>query len=87
MCCYIRWSCLQSDELYLEKDMGFPVAVSSTLMYMSQKPNVSTTQVATALDITHQLVSQRIKILLKLGLIEGNTDEKDKRKTFYSLTS
>lgn len=77
----------QSDELYLEKDMGFPVAVSSTLLFMSQEPNVSTMQVATALDITHQLVSQRIKMLLKLGLIEGSTDENDKRKTLYSLTS
>ena len=77
----------QSNELYLEKDMGFPVAVSSTLLFMSQQPHVSTMQVATALNITHQLVSQRIKVLLKLGLIEGNTDGNDRRKTFYSLTS
>ncbi|WP_394222262.1 MarR family winged helix-turn-helix transcriptional regulator [Alteromonas gracilis] len=77
----------QSDELYLEKNMGFPVSVSSTLMFLSQYSNVTTMQVATALNITHQLVSQRIKMLLKLGLIEGKADENDRRKTLYSLTA
>lgn len=76
----------QSDELYLEKNMGFPVAVSSTLLLMSQQRKVSTMEVASALSITHQLVSQRIKILLKLGLIEGSADKNDKRKTLYVLT-
>lgn len=76
----------QSDELYLEKEMGFPVLVSSTLLFLSSYGSASLVEIGKALNHSHQLVAQRIKILLKLNLIQGTLDPKDKRRTLYTLT-
>lgn len=77
----------QSDELYLEKEMGFPVVVSSTLLFLDSVESASTMEIGRVLNHTHQLVAQRIKILLKHNLIAGMPDPNDKRKTLYHLTA
>lgn len=76
----------QADDVYAAKGLEFPVVVSSTLLFLSSVNKASVTQIAKALDHTHQLAAQRIKILLKLSLIEITEDSKDKRATFYKLT-
>lgn len=77
----------QSEALYIEKDMGFPVWASSTLLFLVSVDDASIMQISQALNLSHQLTSQRVKALLKLGLIEGIQDDNDKRRTLYHLTS
>lgn len=76
----------QSEELYVEKEMGFPVWASSTLLFLATTEHASIMQISKALNLSHQLTSQRVKMLLKLGLIEGVQDTNDKRRTMYHLT-
>lgn len=76
----------QSEELYIKKEMGFPVWASSALLFLSGVENASIMQIAQALNLSHQLASQRVKILLKLELVDGVQDDNDKRRTLYHLT-
>lgn len=76
----------QAEEVYKRKGICFPVTVSSTLLYLSRVNAASLLEISTALNHQHQLVAQRIKILLKLALIEASADPMDKRRTLYRLT-
>lgn len=76
----------QSDELYQQKEMDFPVSVSSTLLFLSTINSASITQIAKALNHPHQVISKRIKKLLQLELINGFKASEDKRTTIYSLS-
>ena len=76
----------QSEDLYTEKEMGFPVFASSTLLFLSNVEAASIMQISQGLNLSHQLASQRLKIMLKLKLVEGIKDDNDKRRTLYHLT-
>ena len=76
----------QSEALYEEREMGFPVSVSSTLLFLTHTSKASITQIAKALNHPHQVISKRIKKLLKLQLVSGTKDPEDKRTTLYSLS-
>lgn len=76
----------QSEEIYTEKEMGFPVFASSTLLFLSNVESASIMQISQGLNLSHQLASQRLKIMLKLKLVEGIKDDNDKRRTLYHLT-
>lgn len=76
----------QSEALYTEKEMGFPVFSSSALMFLSSVESASIMQISQGLNLSHQLASQRLKIMLKLALVEGIKDDTDKRRTLYHLT-
>ena len=58
----------------------------SGLYFLTNTPHASITDISNALNLSHQLTSQRIKTLLSLELIEGVKDAKDRRKTLYHLT-
>ena len=75
----------QAEDVYKNKGICFPVTVSSTLLYLTRVEEASLLEISAALGHQHQLVAQRIKILLKLELIEANADPLDKRKTLYRL--
>ncbi len=76
----------QAEEVYKDKGLCFPVTVSSTLLYLTRVKVASLLEISSALNHQHQLVAQRIKILLKLELIEANSDPMDKRRTLYRLS-
>lgn len=76
----------QSAELYTEKEMGFPVWASSTILLLSKVDTASIMEISKDLNLSHQLASQRIKAMLNLELVEGLKDPNDKRRTLYKLT-
>jgi DNA-binding MarR family transcriptional regulator len=76
----------QAEQVYQTKEMIFPVAVSSTLLFLASVKSASLAQTAKALGQPHQLIAQRIKTLLKLKLIVSSPDKNDKRRTLYKLT-
>lgn len=77
----------QAEAVYEARAMAFPVIVSSTLLYLVEAGPASLTEIAQGLDHSHQLVKQRVDILLKLGLIRSRRDPHDGRRTLFSLTA
>ena len=76
----------QAKPVYERMGIIFPVITSSTVNFIAEFKTVSLLEIARGLDIPHQLVSQRIKILLKLDIVSAHKDPQDKRKTNYKLT-
>jgi DNA-binding MarR family transcriptional regulator len=76
----------QAVEIYQAKGMIFPITVSSTILFIASVNGATLTQSAKALGLPHQLIAQRMKILLKLKLVTSSPDSNDKRRTLYKLT-
>lgn len=76
----------QAESVYGRYGISFPVSVSSTVLYLSEARSASLLDIARGLDHPHQLIAQRIKILLKHDLVVGEKDPDDQRRTLYKLT-
>ena len=76
----------QADIVYKDIGIKFPVVASSTVLYLAKSKQGSLTEIAKGLGMSHQLISQRVKILLNLELITKHPAPNDKRKTIYTLT-
>lgn len=76
----------QAEDVYVSRGMIFPVAVSSVILFLSTAKRASLTEISKALGQPHQLIAQRVKILVKLALISGVQDPDDKRRTVYEFT-
>ena len=76
----------QADVVYKDLGIKFPVVASSTVLYLAKSKEGSLTEIAKGLGMSHQLISQRVKILLNLELIEKRPAPNDKRKTIYTFT-
>lgn len=77
----------QAEAVYEARAMGFPVIVSSTLLYLVEAGPASLTEIAAGLDHSHQLVKQRTDMLQKLGLVRTERDPNDGRRTLFHLTA
>lgn len=76
----------QAESVYKKLGIHFPVITSSTVHHIGTAKEASLVEIARALEISHQLTSQRVKTLIDLDIIEANKDSQDKRRTVYSLT-
>ncbi|WP_199609628.1 MarR family winged helix-turn-helix transcriptional regulator [Flocculibacter collagenilyticus] len=76
----------QADVIYKKLGIDFPVSCSPTVLSLSVKENSTVTDIAKALGLSHQLIAQRLKSLLKLKLIEKQPSNQDKRKILYRLS-
>ena len=76
----------QAKPVYESMGIEFPVITSSTVHMLGHYQQASLSDIAKALDISHQLASQRVKSLLKLAHITPEKDAFDKRRTIYKLT-
>ncbi|MEH6409177.1 MAG: hypothetical protein V7741_01535 [Hyphomonas sp.] len=76
----------QAEIVYESKGITFPVTVSSTVLYLARVKAASLVEIARALGHPHQLISLRLKTLLKLELIVSDPDFEDRRRVVYSLT-
>ena len=77
----------QVKDVYQQRGIVIPVAVSSTLECISRNKGVSLADISKTLNLPHQLVAQRISKLLKLNLAEKRSDPNDKRRSEYFLNS
>jgi DNA-binding MarR family transcriptional regulator len=76
----------QASLVYEKMGIVLPVITSSTVCFIGEQKKASLLEIARALNITHQLAAQRIKILLNLEIISASKDLTDKRRTNYALT-
>lgn len=80
-------SSAQVEDLYAARGILIPVEVSSTLQFLAGRPGSSLSDIARALDIPHQLASQRVEKLRKLALVGKRSDPTDRRRFEYHLNA
>lgn len=77
----------QGEELLREAGMGFPARASSTVLLLGERAEMSAADIAKALRQPHQLVTQRIELLIELGIVARVDDPHDARRKTLRLTS
>jgi len=65
----------------------FPAQVASLLVLLEHKGPCNTTNLAREVGVSHQLISQRLRILQKQALITRVVDTSDMRRTLIRLTA
>lgn len=76
----------QVDAIYKQRGIHIPVTASSTLQYIAGQKGVSLADIARALEVTHQITTQRVHKLEKIGLVEKRADMNDRRRFEWHLT-
>jgi DNA-binding MarR family transcriptional regulator len=77
----------QSEIVLRRYDVTIPVKSCSLVAVLSALGSATAAELARSLDVSHQLVLQKIPKLLKLGLIEIEQDQDDARKKRFTLTA
>lgn len=73
--------------VYKARGITVPVIASSTVDQLSRSSGASIADIARALDITHQLATQRMDKLNRCGLVEKRPDPNDARRVIWALTA
>ena len=77
----------QSEVIFREHGVHIPVKSCSLMTQLARLEHATAADLARALNVSHQLVLQKLPKLQKLGLITATKDLEDARKTSYSLTA
>ncbi len=77
----------QGDGLLRQGGISFPARASSAVLLIEEYENLSTADIARLLGQPHQLVTQRIDLLIDLGLVERRSDQQDGRRKILALTA
>jgi len=76
----------QGSEILAERGLTTPSTALSTIFYLDQNQSTTVASLASALDVSHQMATQRINGLVKLGLVTRSSSDEDKRAKFVVLT-
>lgn len=76
----------QIKPIYQSLGIIVPVKSCSIIHQLSLTKSATVTELAKALQQSHQLVKQKLPRLLKLALIDASNDPDDKRRVLYQLT-
>jgi DNA-binding MarR family transcriptional regulator len=77
----------QGDDLMAAANISFPSRAVSTMLLISEQQNLTAADIASVLKQPHQLVTQRIELLLKLGVVVREPDPKDGRRKILVLST
>ena len=74
-------------EIFL-KDVGieFPARAVSAMLLIGERGGASAADIADALNQPHQVITQRIELLIEIGVISRSPDPKDRRRKILKLT-
>jgi DNA-binding MarR family transcriptional regulator len=79
---------VEQGEVFLRQGgVEFPSRAASTVLLLGERGQASAADIAKALGQPHQLVTQRIDLLLDLGVIARIDDRADARRKLLSLTA
>lgn len=78
---------LQGLTLLEDAGLVFPSRAVSAVLLIGEHGTLSAADIASALAQPHQLVTQRIELLIGLGVVERVTDPTDGRRKLIELTS
>ena len=76
----------QGDDLLADAGIIIPSRAVSCILLVGDRQQVSAADIAAALEQPHQLATQRIEVLIKLGVLERSVDPADRRRKTLSLT-
>jgi len=76
----------QGEVLLASASIHIPPRAISTVLMIGELDNVTAADIASALDQPHQLATQRIDLLIKLGLITRTPHATDNRRKVLKLT-
>ena len=76
----------QGSEILADRGLTAPSTALSTIFYLDQNQNTTVASLASALDVSHQMATQRINVLVKLGLVARSSSDADKRAKCVVLT-
>jgi len=76
----------QGDALLTEGGVSTPARASSTLLLLDERGPLSAADIARELDQPHQLATQRIDMLIAMGVLNRVADPKDGRRKILVLT-
>ena len=77
----------QGEDLLRVAGIGFPARASSTVLLLGERGEKSAADIARALRQPHQLVTQRIELLIELGIVARVDDPQDARRKLLRLTA
>jgi DNA-binding MarR family transcriptional regulator len=77
----------QSEVIFREHGVVIPVKSCSLMTQLDRLEQATAADLARALDVSHQLVLQKLPKLVKLRLIVATQDPEDARKKSFSLTA
>jgi DNA-binding MarR family transcriptional regulator len=76
----------QGDNLLMGAGLSLPSRAVSSVLLIGERGQISAADIAKELQQPHQLVTQRIEILIELGLLNRIDDPSDGRRKILELT-
>ena len=76
----------QGNEMLESAGIQFPSRAVSTVLFVGENEPASTADIARALGQPHQLATQRVDLLVQLGILERIGDPDDARRKLLRLT-
>lgn len=76
----------QGTKLLKDADLTLPPRAVSTVLLIGEHGKISAADIAKELSQPHQLVTQRIELLINLNLLQRLDDPKDGRRKIIALT-
>lgn len=76
----------QGEDFLASAGLTFPARAVSSVLLIGEQQRISAADIAKVLDQPHQLVTQRIDLLLKLGIVERMDDPDDGRRKLLKLS-
>jgi len=77
----------QGEDLLQDAGLDFPSRAASSVLLIGERGNISAADIASALAQPHQLVTQRIELLVDLKIVKRVNDPKDGRRKILTLTN
>ena len=77
----------QGDEMLARAGLSFPSRAVSTVMLIGERRRISAAEIARELGQAHQLVTQRLELLIEQRIVRRLNDPSDGRRKQLALTS
>ena len=76
----------QGEAILEDAGVEFPSRAVSAVLLIGERGQISAADIADALDQPHQLVTQRIELLIEAGVVDRVPDPEDGRRKILQLT-
>ena len=77
----------QGEQLLLDAGLDLPSRSVSSVLMIGERGKISAADIAMALNQPHQLVTQRIELLLDMKIVKRISDPEDGRRKILMLTA
>lgn len=77
---------MQGEAILADAGVEFPSRAVSAMLLIGERGQISAADIADALGQPHQLVTQRIELLIEAGVVDRAPDPEDGRRKILQLT-